>query len=678
MVKTGASMMSWHEDELHMNPTTLAFYESLARGGVGLLIVEAPILDYPYGARWKERYRIDDDKYIEGLSELAQVIHKYGCPAFVQFEHDGPWQSPLFHNAPATFQGPPIGASPIKLDALGDFHRDVIRELTISEIKDIIEKVVKAAERVKKAGFDGIDINAASSHLLHNFLSPFWNRRQDEYGGSLEKRARLLLEVVRGIKERNGEEFPVMVCINGIEIGQAIGIDNHACLTFEESKKIAVWIQEAGGDGIHIRSHWLGYHACGFLTDYLFYPEAPIPLSVFPEEYNWKQRGAGANLLLSAELKKILSIPVMVVGKMDPALGEKALREGKADLIAMNRRFMADPELPKKLVAGKYEDIAPCTACGTCLDQGETFLRHCRINADMGTPHNAIQKAVKRKNIVVIGGGPAGMEAARVAAIRGHTVTLYERSKNLGGLLPMASFIKGVEMENIPDLIKYMRNQVYKSGVKIELGKEFNASTLNKISPDAVIVATGGNLVVPEIAGLNNPKVLTAPELHYRVKPYLNLFGPRIVGWLTRLWLPVGKNVVIIGGGLHGCEIAEFLIKRNRKVTIVEKADTIGQNMIDFRLGLLLGWFEKKGVRVITGVKSLEIIKEGLDIIDRDGKKHFIPADNIIPTRPLAPDLDLYKSLEAKVQEIFAVGDCREPRKIVHAIAEGHRIARNL
>ena len=678
IIKTGASMMTWHEDEIHMNEITIAFYEAIAKGGVGLLIVESPTIDYPLGTRWEPRYRIDDDKYISGMSELVKAIHKHGCPTFMQMEHDGPWQSPLFNNAPAIYDGPPVGASPVNLNVPGDFHRDVPRSLTVTEIQDIVEKFADASVRAKEAGFDGIDINAASSHLFHNFLSPFWNRREDEYGGSLDKRAKLILDTVREIKKRNGKNFPVSVIINGMEIGQAIGISNNDCLIVEDSRMVAQMLEEAGVDAIMVRNQWLGYHVAGFLPDYLFYPESPVPLKEIPREYYWKQRGAAANLYLAEGLKNTVSIPITIVGKVSPEMGEKILREGKADFIGMHRALMSDPELPNKIAAGRLRDIAPCTACGTCLDQSVTFLRHCRVNASMGTPHYSIEKAPEKKQVVVVGGGPAGLEAARVSALRGHDVRLYEKTSQLGGLLPLAALVKGTELENIPDLVRYLTTQVRKLGVDIHLKKDFTGSVAEELKPDIIIVATGGTLSIPDISGLDKPKVLTAPVLHEKVKPFLRLFGPGFINWLTRFWLPVGKRVTVIGGGLHGCEIAEFLVKRRRKVTIIERDEQIGAEMLDFRLGLNLGWFEKKGVNIITGVHSMEITNEGLNLIDREGQQQIIEADTIIPTRPLISNLELYQSLKNKTPEVYAIGDCREPRKIVNAIADAFETARRL
>jgi 2,4-dienoyl-CoA reductase-like NADH-dependent reductase (Old Yellow Enzyme family) len=192
LIKTGAGIFMWHEDDLHMNEAIKAMYESIARGGVGLLIVESPTVDYPLGARWRERYRIDDDKYIQGLSELVEVIKKHGCPTFMQMNHDGPWQTKMPFVTEPLFSGPPIAASPVSIKSEADLHDDVPRELTIPEIEEIVDKFANAAVRAEKAGFQGVDVNSASSHLLHNFLSPFWNRRKDAYGGSLENRARFL------------------------------------------------------------------------------------------------------------------------------------------------------------------------------------------------------------------------------------------------------------------------------------------------------------------------------------------------------------------------------------------------------------------------------------------------------------------------------------------------------
>ncbi|OGN96331.1 MAG: hypothetical protein A2Y89_02995 [Chloroflexi bacterium RBG_13_51_18] len=672
MVKTGAGTFMWHEDETHMNKAILAYYESLARGGVGLLIVESPTIDYPAGARWRPRYRIDDDKYIKGLSELAAIIHKYGCPTFMQMNHDGPWQSNPVNDPDPPFKGPPIAASTVVLKNENDFHNEKPHELTIPEIEAIIDKFADAAARAQKAGFDGVDINAASSHLLHNFLSPFWNRRKDAYGGNNENRARFVTSIIKEIKNRLGQDFPVSVCINSIEIGRIADISDSKCLTVDDARRTARILQEAGANAIHVRSHWLGYHVGAYLPDLLFYPDPIVPLKDFPKEYNAGQRGVGANINLAAGIKELVSIPIMVVGKLDPELGEKVLREGKADFIAMTRRLQADPELPNKVMAGRLEDIAPCTACENCLGS-----RRCRINAFMGKEYNTIEKAGKKKSVVVVGGGPAGMEAARVAALRGHDVTLYEEGKRLGGLLPIAAVVKGTKQEDLPSMINYLQRQITRLGVKINLETRADAVSIEAGKPDAVIIATGGVPTVPQIKGINLPNVVSGAKLHKSLKKYLRYLGPNLLRQLTKFYLPVGKRVVIIGGSLHGCELGEFLAKRGRKVTIVEKSPTLGQGMVDVIQAYLFMWFRKKGVTMISGVREyVEITEKGLTIINKEGEKETIKADTIIPALPLTPNTELYESLKGKVPELYAIGDCQEPLLIADAISKGMETAR--
>ncbi len=671
IIKTGAGMMMWHEDDTHMNEAMKAFYEGMARGGVGLLIVESPTIDYPLGARWRARYRIDDDKYIKGLSELVQVIRKHDCPTFMQMNHDGPWQRIIFEPT-ALSPGPPIAASPVSMSSDNDFHNEVPHELTIEEIEEIIDKFASAAVRAEKAGFQGVDINSASSHLGHNFLSPFWNRRQDKYGGSLENRARFMVEIIQEIKKRLGQDFPVSVCINGMEIGRIVGVDNEKCMTPEYSRGIARVLQEAGADNIHVRSHWLGRHVAAYLPELFCYPECPVPLKDFPKEYDRSRRGAGANILLSEGIKKAVSIPVMVVGRLDPVLGEEVLQKGMADFIGMTRRLIADPDFPNKVAAGKLDDIAPCTACDNCLGSGR-----CRINANLGTEYNTYEKAEKKKNVVVVGGGPAGLAAARVAALRGHDVALYEKSSKLGGLLSMAAMVKGTEIEDLPAFVRYFERQITELGVKINLGREVAPSTIEELKPDAVILATGGMAVIPGIPGIYGRNVVNGAVLHQRLKMFLKFFAPQTLRWLTHFYLPVGKRVIVIGGGIQGCEVAEFFTKRGRKVTIVEKADRLGEGMVDVHLGYLLTWFKEKGVTTISGVKEyVEITAKGLTIVTKEGERQTIEANTIVTAIPLMKNTELLEKLEGKVPELYTVGDCKEPLLIADAVGDGSRTAR--
>jgi 2,4-dienoyl-CoA reductase (NADPH2) len=665
IVKTAAGTRYTHNEDLHLSDTAKAFYEALAKGGVGLLMVESPVIDFPLGSTTVRRFRIDDDKYTPLLSELTQVIHKHGCPTFLQLYHSGPWHKT------EVFGLQPVAASPIDMSSELDRPKDMPRALTIPEIEELVDKFANAAERAQKAGFDGVEINAGSAHLLASFLSRLWNRRQDAYGcASLESRARFLLEVIREIRKRLGRDFPVNVIISGVEAG---GGDKG--MTLEEGQELARMLQEAGADAIHVRFYWRGLDLASIHPESLFYPEPLIPLKSFPKELDWSHKGAGANIPIAAAIKKAVSIPVIAVGRLDPTLGEKALREGKADFIGLCRRLMADPELPNKLASGRLDDIRPCIACKECM-RGYNQAVRCRVNAALGTEREyAIKQANKKKRVLVVGGGPAGMEAARVAALRGHEVILYEREPKLGGVLPMAAVVKGLEIEDLPALVRYLKRQITKLGVKIRLGKEVSPSVVEEIKPDVVILATGGIPTLPDIPGINGRNVVSTIKLHRSLKIYLRFLGPRFLRWLTKFWMPLGKNVVIIGGAIQGCELAEFLVKRDRKVTIVDTAEEMGEGLVANTKTRLFWWLFKRGVTMMTEVKYEEITDKGLTIITKEGKRQTIEADSIVPAIPLTPNTELLQSLEEKAPEIYPIGDCREPRLIIDAIADGSRIA---
>ncbi len=675
MIKSGAAARYWGDGENQVSDRIKHYYEAFARGGIGLVIVESPSL-IPNEARMKGNFRLDDDKYIKGLSELTGLIHKHDCPAFVQFNHNINWQKTMPWQT-KTATDPPVGASPVCVKSEMDNNNEMPREMTIEEIQETVDLFARTAVRVQKAGFDGLEINAASTHLFHSFLSPFWNRRHDAYGcDSLENRARFLVETLQEVKKRLGRDYPIEVILNGAEFGNLIDVDNRDCLTAEDCRGIARILQAAGADAIQVRLQWLGRHDVSFLTDHFCYPEPPIPMKSFPEEFDWSHRGSGTNMRLAAAMKKAISIPVLTVSRLNPELGEKMLREGMTDFICMTRRLMADPELPRKVAEGRIDDISPCTSCTTCKVMGGH--RRCRINATIGTDQSyVVEPAGKKKRVVVVGGGPSGMEAARVAAMRGHEVTLYEKTRKLGGLLPVAALVKGLEIEYLPSIVRYLKGQMAKHGVDIRLGKKVDASIIAPTNPDVVILATGGIPTMPDIPGINNHRVVNSADLHRRLKFFLKFMGPRTLRWFTNFWMPIGKRVVIIGGDIHGCELAEFLIKRGRQVTIVDTAETLGEGMINHLRLQLFWWFRKKGVTLISGVKEYAgITDKGLRVLTAEGYVRTIEADSIIPALPMQPDTALLRSLEGKVSEVYDIGDCHEPKLIVDAIGDGFRVGR--
>jgi 2,4-dienoyl-CoA reductase (NADPH2) len=353
------------------------------------------------------------------------------------------------------------------------------------------------------------------------------------------------------------------------------------------------------------------------------------------------------------------------------------LRQGKADLIGMTRRLFADPEYANKVASGRLEDITPCTHCGNC-NKTYNVPRKCRINAAFGTAQYEITPADSHKKVVVVGGGPAGMQAARISALRGHEVILYEKEHKLGGSLPLAAMIKGTEIEDIPSIIRFFKTQLKKLGVTVKMVDQFKPEDISKSNPDVVIVATGGLSLPPEMPGIEKSIVIKSSDLHKLLKFYLRFFGPNLLNRLTKFWMPVGKRVVIIGGAIQGCQLAEFLAKRGRTVTVVDTAAELGDLLAPERKGRLFGWFRRKGVTLLSGVTLEEVTDKGLTITTSDGKRQTIEVDNVIPSLPLLADTMLVQNLQGKVPEIYAIGDCNNPDIIPGATSSGWEVAKNL
>jgi 2,4-dienoyl-CoA reductase (NADPH2) len=664
IVKTAAQTYFFESGDRRVGSIAKAFYGAVARGGAGLIIVETPAMEWPLAEEGDRRFRVDNDKYIENLRELTDEVHKYGCPIFTQFYHRGPWGGP-YHTIARR-----VAASPVTFPSIFDVHEDEPPEsLSIEDIEWLIDHYAAAALRVREAGFDGLELHTGADHLFNSFLSRFWNRRDDMYGAqNWENRTRFTLAVIREIKKRCGQDFPLQVFMNGIEFG--VG---ELGLSLEESKYLAKLWEDAGADSLHVRSHWVGMHQGSYLSDTLFYPEPHIQLSEFPKEMDWSRRGFRCNLPLAAEIKQVVSIPVMSVCGFDADSAEEALRAGAADLIGINRRIFADPEYPNKVRAGRFDDIQPCTHCGNC-SKDYNIPRKCRINACFGTDQYDVMPATIKKRVLVVGSGPGGMQAARVAALRGHDVTLWEKGPDLGGAIPLASMVKGVELEELPDFLRFFKTQMKKLGVKIELGREADAAAIIAAKPDAVIVSAGGKQVLPDVPGSDGKNVIKSSEMYGMLRFYLRLFGPKWLRALTKLYLPVGKKTVIIGGAIQGCQLAEFLTKRGRQVTIVDIGGQLGQDMYPERKTRLLYWFDKKGVSRFEGAKLVEITGKGLSIITKEGEPRFLEADSVIYAIPFGTNKTLAEELQGKVPEVYAIGDCEHSGLIPDAAAAGWRV----
>jgi 2,4-dienoyl-CoA reductase (NADPH2) len=671
MVKMGAQPGSVVSTDGSVPAILKDYYEAVAGGGAALVTAGGGIIEViPSGANLT-RFRVDDDKYIPSLKDLAQTIRKHDCPALLQLMGRGPARRHLDFGVESK------AASSLTQEELPLPYFAPTRELTVAEIEQFVELFASTAERAQKAGFQGIELNSANNHLLNTFLSRVWNKRQDAYGcSSLENRAKIVTDIIREIKKRNGPEFVIISLINGMELGLEKGI------TPEESCGIARILQTAGADAIHVRVHFYNrpLHTEDRIStefpDIAMYPEVPFPLG---QGVDTHLNGAGGWTPIAGMIKKSVSIPVISVGRLDADLGEKLIREGAIDFINLNRRIMADYEYPRKISEGRIKDIRPCTGCYTCFDNGEHHLAPlCMVNAALGHEQSyEIKPAGKKKRVLIAGGGPAGLEAARVAALRGHDVTLFEKQSFLGGSLPVAAMVKGFEREDFLGFVDYLKTQIVSLGVEIKLGREVNRVLVEQIKPDVLIIATGGLHNIPDIPGINNSKVITSKTLHGQIKSYLKFFNPKTLNRLSHYWMPVGKRVVILGGGIHGCQTAAFLVKRGRKVTILETGDSIGKGLLETNIKtLLLNWLTAKGTDMLSGVKYLEITNNNISISIKDGQKQVIPADTILTALPLLPDTSLLRSFEGQANEVYSIGDCHDPQLTVNAVADGSRIGR--
>ena len=636
-----------------INKRFIDFYVERARGGVGLIVVGGC---YPEmtGKVWKSIIGLDKDEYIPGLKKLTDTIHKYDTKIAAQILHGGRSASSFFSKTH------PV--SPSSLSHINIKQRP--HALTIPEIKKVIDGYVAATVRVKKGGFDAVEIHGGMGYLINQFLSRATNKRKDKYGGSLKNRIRFAKEIVVAIKEKVGKRYPVIFRLSGedfVEDG----------LKIDESVEIAKELEKAGVDAFNVSPGW---HES----------RTPIMLMSIPRM---------SYIFLSEKIKDNVNVPVIGSVRInDLALAEEVIDNNQSDIVSIGRPLIADPELPKKYKRKQFEDIRRCIACNQgCFDSLLGFKSiSCLYNVRAGRESELkIKKAKKKKKVMIIGGGPGGMEAARVAALRGHDVHLFEKTDVLGGQLRYAYIPPG--REEIVNVISFLENQIKKLNVNIELSKKVDTVTINKLKPDVVIAATGGVPLIPKITGIKEKNVVVAEDV----------FDNRV---------KVGKDVVIIGGGTIGCEIAlhtakmgamdpevacfllknkvidgdkavELTSKGKRNITILEMKNKIGG-----RFGISTRWVIMKqivdaGINSITGIKVKSMSTKSIKKKDKvcvtyeDDKKDIkIFADTVIIAAGYKSNQDPTKKLNGKIDELYRIGDCVEVRTALEAIHEGFEV----
>ncbi|MCY9877065.1 FAD-dependent oxidoreductase [Vibrio natriegens] len=594
----------------------ISYHEEKAKGGWGLIIVE----DYkinPEAGGFVKLPGLWDDSQIESHQQLTERVHQHGAKIAAQIYHAGRETCAEITGvqpvAPSAIPDPVVNAMP--------------RELSVEEIQQLVEQFGDTALRAKKAGFDAVEIHGAHGYLVNQFMSPFSNKRIDQYGGTILNRARFALEIIANIRSKVGPDFPLIYRMSVNEFVEG-------GLTTEDSKVISMLLENAGIDLIHASN---GVYAS---------TETIIPPTAVGHAWS-------ANI--SEELKKVVSIPVIAVGRInDPLIAESVLRSKQADMISMGRGSLADPHLPNKAQAGQFDDIIRCIGClqGCIQRNAQQLPIKCLVNPMTGhESERQITPASREKKVFIIGGGIAGMEAAIVAAQRGHKVEIFEKNSRLGGQWVLAAIPP--TKEELGSFTVWQVNQLNKLGVIVHLNTELTLDMIRDNQPDSVIIATGASPFVPNIPGKDLNHVLTANDI---------LQGSA----------QAGKRVVVIGGGLVGSETAAHLANHGHDVSIIEMNSDIFVGTPSATKQYLMKDLQHHNVAILTNTQVKEIHNDAV-VVENDGQLQTLAAiDNVVMAIGSRPVSFSVEDLEQHVSEIVTIGDAQKVRKAMEAVEEGY------
>lgn len=614
-------MGSGYVDNEHPRQQLIDYHVRRVLGGCAMNIVE--IATVHVTTKSPGIIGIYDDKFIPGLSELAKAIKDAGGIACIQLWHGGRQTS-----------GKPFGGQPVAPSVVTNaFIGEEPRALSTEEVQEIISSYGDAAARAKRAGFDAVEIHGAHGYLIDQFLNPYTNMRTDQYGGSLENRARFGCEIVKDVRSKVGDDFPVIMRMSAIE-----HVENG--IELEDAIEAAKLYVQAGLDALDISQGC--YDA--------------LPYTVPPYYYPRK-----VNAYNASQIKKHVNVPIIVAGRIThPELAEEVLQNGMADFIGLGRPMLADPDFVKKTMEGKADDIVRCIACNQgCVGRMFAGLGNsCIFNPATGHEKEVIiEPAKEKKKVLVIGGGPAGLEAARVAQIRGHEVVLLEKDVSLGGQFITAG--RAPHKEIFAESAIHMGYRAYKAGVDIRVYTPANEERIRDINPDVIIVATGSDPIIPNIPGIDLPNV-------YEVRKVIA--GDKLIS---------ADHVAIIGGGLNGLEAMEILSFQGKNVEIIEMADEIGKDVEMYIKPYVLSIIEKKSVKVHTNTKCVEIRRESV-IVEKEGKQQEIPCGAVVIAVGSKSNTAILDTVKKLGYEHYVVGDAKEPSKVLPAIWGANEIARSI
>ena len=665
----------------------LDYYEERARGGTGLIILETAAVAWPAGSTMPNTVGFSEDRFIPGLSELADRIHRHGAKIAAQLNHGGKvaqedtaaGRPVLVPSTPA-----PAGSDMFELltpEELGNFVKAAgpdgkgprYHEMEQADIDQLVAQFAAAAVRARQAGFDAVEIHAGHGYVLSSFLSPAANRREDQYGGNVENRSRLLTEVIAAVRAEVGAGFPILVRLDAKEYRVEGGITLADCL---QTAKLA---EQAGADALDISAY-------GNTSKGIAFTEAPLV------------HQPGGYLEFARAVKQVVSVPVIAVGRIELDMAEKGLASGHFDFVAMGRKLLADPELPNKIAAGSAHKIRPCIYCYVCVSK--IFINDavsCAVNPACGRERELgiIQTTNTQKSVLVIGAGPAGLEAARSLALRGFQVSLWEREKDLGGTARIAA----LAYEPNGRLVKHLSDAVRELPIDIQTGKTATAAAVKALNPDLVVVANGANRSAPEIPGKDQRHVFDGEELRgllFGSDPdavrklswfqRLMLLGGQIsqltrsiaaLRLLSKFWMPLSKRIVLVGGGLVGLELAEYLVARGRHVTVLEPSPNLGAELSIVRRARVVHELREHGVEMVTQAEIEEITTSAVRY-RVDGESRETTTDQVIISMGAKPNPTLADQLRSEGLEVASIGDSQEVGYIEGAILSARKLALSL